>query len=311
MVYKHLKDIDESKELYVDKLNATITNIVRAGEKVFQLPNVHPDLSIIMSELLRAFLFTHKSIIILLTPADGDLRLGVDAMSLVREQIEKIFVISLLLDNPSKWTEVYIKSSWKKDYEGFLLEKQECQHLPRFDQYFKEAEQKLIFMLDQYSSNSTLERQAVEFEFNNPGVRLPLRLKAARIEEFPTPGKAKAEITDPKVKDFLNRWHKEYKFKCAYSHIGLSKLVFHRLIREKNVFPLEKINIYYEKQIKPCVIMSFVAIASACTEILKVVNDISLIAELSILWETLKECSMIGKVFWEIRAKDLLPPSIV
>jgi hypothetical protein len=49
--------------------------------------------------LFQSFLTTHKSIRLLLREAQTDPDYASDAMSLVREQVEKVFVIALILDD--------------------------------------------------------------------------------------------------------------------------------------------------------------------------------------------------------------------
>jgi hypothetical protein len=39
----------------------------------------------------------------------------VDAASLCREQIEKVFAIALALSNPRKWVKQYLRGTWRKD----------------------------------------------------------------------------------------------------------------------------------------------------------------------------------------------------
>ena len=63
---------------------------------------------------LRLFAITHKSIRILLRRAyrEPDKTLIADAASLVREQIEKLFIGALALEDPHRWIrQIYAKST--------------------------------------------------------------------------------------------------------------------------------------------------------------------------------------------------------
>jgi len=42
-----------------------------------------------------------------------------DALSLAREQVEKVFIIAALLDDPNRAFKQFLRSSWKNEYEKF------------------------------------------------------------------------------------------------------------------------------------------------------------------------------------------------
>jgi hypothetical protein len=55
-----------------------------------------------------------------------------DPMSLAQEQIEKVYVVMLLLEEPERWTERYLKDEWRKTYERHLLDFDERSGLERY-----------------------------------------------------------------------------------------------------------------------------------------------------------------------------------
>lgn len=63
---------------------------------------------------LRLFWTTHKSIRILIGKLQNDPRYFADARSLLREQVEKVFVITLTLDNPDKWLRQYFEAGGRR-----------------------------------------------------------------------------------------------------------------------------------------------------------------------------------------------------
>ena len=75
-------------------------------------------ISILRSQLLL-YKTTHMSIRVILARAyrQKDYTLVPDAASLLREQVEKIYIIALFLDNPVKWITRYSRSAWRADYE--------------------------------------------------------------------------------------------------------------------------------------------------------------------------------------------------
>ncbi len=145
-------------------------------------------------------------------------------MSLVREQIEKIYVVALILDNPSKWIELYFKDDWRRLYKHeVLLNTEERKNLQRFQEHNKVTEEtydkwRLAMKVSDH------EKELIIHRHDNPGVAKPVHLTSVDLPVFPTPGQVPEKIADVKLKDFLLRWHKEYEFICGYNHVGLEKL---------------------------------------------------------------------------------------
>ena len=42
-----------------------------------------------------------------------------------REQVEKVYMGPLLLEDPETWTERYLRDAWRNDYERHLIEAHE------------------------------------------------------------------------------------------------------------------------------------------------------------------------------------------
>jgi hypothetical protein len=118
-----------------------------------------------------------------------------DAMSLTREQIEKVYVVALLLEDPRRWTVSYLKDDWRRRYERFLLERDEHSGLKRYERFYEKA------FSDEIESERTglgitaIEQEYVEWEYRKrPGESVPDEFKEARksMGRFPTPGRAAA-----------------------------------------------------------------------------------------------------------------------
>ena len=84
---------------------------------------------------MELFAVTHKSIRMLLRKAnrEPDKRLISDGALLVREQIEKLFVCVLVLDNPTKWMNQYMRNALKNDLVEYLVELAEHSETPRLN----------------------------------------------------------------------------------------------------------------------------------------------------------------------------------
>jgi hypothetical protein len=316
MPYQHTEDIDGSREFDPNELDTQMRLVVHRVIAAFAtLPNHDETFRSLTNILFRAFLSTHKSIRLLLREATSDPDYASDAMSLVREQVEKIFVITLILDDPQKWIAVYFKDDWRRFYEyEVLLNSEERKDLPGYQSDYRT---KIMQAVQANANVSSLEKEFVEHRFNNPGVSLPSHLKDAQVPEFPMPSQVKNSMRDKSAEGFLSRWHKEYKRICGYSHVGLDKLQVTSMHVVKNSIGEAEKKIFIEREIIfPTISTSYVAAASACTEARKYLkeydSDLSrtgpLLDDLLNFWSTLRQQSLLAKVFWDIRAKHILPP---
>lgn len=120
----------------------------------------------LMADLLRQFLGTHKSIRLLMKSREENPSSLADAMSLAREQVEKVYAVALLLEEPERWTKRYLRDAWRKSYERHLIDAHERHALLRYAEH-----------LDQHSNALHQERaclsitddeeEFVEWSFEN------------------------------------------------------------------------------------------------------------------------------------------------
>lgn len=338
MLYQHSEDIIEDvtdisklNELIttamnravdsVDKLNlADLTSLAVTKNDLACLETLFDDFRMVTTLLLKSFISTHTSIIHILRLGNENgnkdktvMQYGADAMSLVREQIEKVFVISLLCDEPIKWIEVYMKDEWRRAYEYQLNFKAETENLSRFAEFYKNDFSAQVEKGKRVFGISDGEQEAIEFKFNNPDTKLPAHLKDHSIKRFPTPGEFKKEIQEQNAntKECLKRWHWEYKFFCGFNHAGFTKNRF--LLMSDRRFSSwfeqsKKEEIYEEKILFTSLWTSYTAFAAATTEILKFLpNELEVKVALIELWKILEERSLIAKAIWNIRSKNFFP----
>lgn len=99
MTYYHTEDIVETKEFDANDLDKMKLCVNRIIGSFYKLEKTHSlTFRSLMEEFFKAFLSTHKTIRLLLREAHTDLDFASDAKSLVREQVEKVFLITLMLD---------------------------------------------------------------------------------------------------------------------------------------------------------------------------------------------------------------------
>lgn len=320
MSYHHTEDIDGSKSFDVNTLDSQMRLVTNRIITAFNKLQDHtPTFRSLTETLFESFLTTHKSIRLLLKEAKTDPDYASDAMSLVREQVEKVFVITLILDDQQKWIPIYFKDDWRRFYEyEILLNDEERKNLQRH-QVDKNKQQKIIDVLRDNAKLSKPEVEYIEHRYNKPGTPLPAHLKGSEVPEFPTPGKVKDNMTDKSSEPFLNRWPKEYKHICGYSHVGLDKLQVKSMGVVTNNISDEHKKIFLEREIiLPTISISYIATASACTESWKYLRTYdadlskgdSFLEAIFNFWDSLREQSLLGKVFWNIHAKTILPQII-
>ena len=253
-----------------------------------------------------------------------------DAMSLAREQIEKVYVVALLLEDPEAWTERYLKDAWRKSYERNLLDKDERAGLPCYTKSLDdranllEKERKTLGVTNE-------EKKVVEIKYKDlPGLlRTKINdpaLKTAEqtIGSFPTPAAVIREVSDTQLGDALRRWYREYAYFSSYSHSGFSKLM-PGLIEGNMRITLSQKEKVVDTEYAQSIMLSYLAIGIACAEAAarklmrgpagpsgpaKAVADFDLLVKLSVLWNLLERSSLVGRALYEMRAR-YVPPTVV
>lgn len=333
MSFKHTEDIDETRSSQAPKLNEQMSKAInRVEDAVEGQANLDSTFKTAVALVLQSVLYTHKSIILLLRhgneekyddPDVGkekefpptDMTLGADAMSLLREQIEKVFVVALLCDDPDRWVQEYLKDDWRRLYEHYLTQRDEMKDLPRHTRFYDVIAPEMIEKHRNLSNISDGELEAIEYKYYNPNTALPDRLKPYQgaLKLFPTPGQAKIHVRD-EAKPFLERLYKEYKFISGYNHAGLLKLQLLAMSDRRHTGNLEqwKKEVYYEKEVfLPALWTSYTAGVCACTEVLKFVHaDLDVLAALTNFWESVRHGSLLARALWNLRGQSFFPPMI-
>lgn len=257
-----------------------------------------------------------------------------DAASLVREQIEKVFIIALVLNDSHRWIRQALRGAFRTDYEEYLLKMDEHGDNPRYQQHLKEEYPEMFEQLQRHRASvartetivSDYARRVLEYNWNNPrGANPPWfrqvrrgRTRSVReyrnvreyiryYFEFPTPGKAAGLIRNKALRRFLYRWHKDYSFICQYSHVALGKAILPVMSREKHVEAVEKTQIYSQFLMERIIFTSFTSAASACTLIvLRLRDSYGAKPYLKEFWKQLYESSLHSKAIWNIYPKKYL-----
>ena len=112
------------------------------------------ELTSALDDLLNQHLYTHKSMRLLLAHAfrKDDYPIVPDSASLAREQVEKIYQAVILLQGPHKWIRQYLRNSWQKDYELYLLETDEYGTIDRYDEHLRKRYPKFLELMRRLKS---------------------------------------------------------------------------------------------------------------------------------------------------------------
>ena len=317
MKYQHTEDIDKTRAFSVKSLNPKVKIVInRTANAIERLSIWNSTDRHILADIFRGLWATHRAIAILLSKKEeysSISPISIEAMSLAREQVESLFTVCLLLDDPNRWFSVYKKDAWQRQYRKYLLEKHECEKLPRFRKSINEIEPMFDKLQKSYGISSD-EKKAIEFKFNNPKKELPPHLKNKLPEPFPTAGRAKDLIKNTSIKDCLERWYQEYRYLSGYSHGHMIKTVGLTILESRDLNLTEEVKQkYFENVLEHGLIVSYVSSASACAEACPIleynVEDTEVIevkAALTKLWNKLTDLSLLGKLFWNIRISKIL-----
>lgn len=308
IVMKMLEDIDPDLEVSLNDLDIqqrTAVNRVALALDDKNSPNVMT--ASLLAEILRTFLGTHTSIRLLLAERDKRPVVAADAVSLVREQIEKVFLVSLLLSDWQKYVPIYFEEDWCRRFRYFLVQKKDKEGLERFEEFFsvygpqKFEERRLDLKI------SEDVRDLIEFEVFHSGTAKPERFKSVRLPKFPTPRNI-LDRSQEAERPGLVRWYEEYRGVCGYTHIGADKLQMTTMTGRKVNYSDEQITAFFTKEHLELAVLSYVACAYTATELLSLIGGaIEPMAEVTKLWNTLLDTSLSARVFWNARSRSLLP----
>lgn len=308
-VFKPEQDIDRESGFDCKVADALVRKLIARAEAAVRKCSL-PDLQMgFFKAVLPLFDQTHRSIRVLckeLYEAHGHTG---DALSLVREQIEKLFTLQLVCEDAGKWVPVYLKDGWRKSYLMFLHEQAEVRDLPRFQEFTQNRGPHLMEQLRLGYGVTDDEKKVVELKA--AGQPVPEALKPHDLAEFPTPGKALSRLKDVGRKTFMERWYVEYKRYCSFSHALTQKVVLNQMQTHGiQIDPMMR-TVFLNKHIEPGLILSYLAIGSAVAELNALHGkDLEVLESLSEFWATFQRSSLLGVAFWDLRIRGLLPPLI-
>jgi hypothetical protein len=233
----------------------------------------------------------------------------VDALLLARVQLEGLFSLCLMLEDP-KYVTAYVQEHWRKQYVEYLIAKEETKLLSRYQPLDTPELQRLVTLGQQFgiapAHIHTVDKEEL-------GIPMPAGMAEEPIPPFPTPSKGtKKIISSAEKKRMLERLYAKYVYLCSFAHglpqANLFKNIFDsRFPDRKFVLDSDVRNSYRQQVVSEAYITSLMSIAQ-CTAELTVLypNNIELIEAACRAWGQLSGASLITKAVWEIRTQKLL-----
>jgi hypothetical protein len=236
--------------------------------------------------------------------------IAVDALAISRLQLETLYNFCYLVQAPEN-VRFFLKCGWKKKYIRYLLEREECAQLSRFDEFLQVLSQPALEGLQRVSFVTDEERRTIDYdELGTPFGPIPQR---RLIPNFPTPMKVIKRLTNAPQQNILKRLYPEYQFLCSFAH-GDSEASLFRTVSNKrsiasSIMSTGDIEDFYQRHVlEPPVLYSALSSILVATEVFAIYpGDVDLAAKLAKGWVFLLRASLLARPLWELRAKLVLP----
>lgn len=260
-----------------------------------------------LHQILTSLRHSHQAVRELLKHEAGE-PLSVSVMPIVRAEIETLYSLCLIIEQPSTLTE-YLKDGWKKLFVRHRMMELECPSIPRVIEGLAQQSQ-WIDQMQIASQVSDLERQTIEAD--ELDIPLPAGTAPVRIQQFPTPSRVIERVAHPSRRQMLLRLYPEYSFLCGFVHFSPATVILSSLLDTRQpfrkLFTTGQIEEMYQKEIVgPAMWLDVLSIVQSCAEFVEIYRgDIELVRACTEGWRMLSQNAFIGKVIWNLRTKELL-----
>jgi len=191
-------------------------------------------------QMLRAMVDTHRSVRRLVGSGTEEMELSLDALPLVRVQLERCFLALLLEDNPTRWHGRYRKNAWKAFAEKFFRDRTALGHLEPYREYFGPSGVgvELLMRLAREMDVSNDEFQTLRVQVT--GEEPDPRFKQWFIADMPTPGRCLQQLKDPTHQRLATLLYPAYDNLSHFSHGGLVGAMEAAILRKELVEDTEQ-----------------------------------------------------------------------
>ena len=302
-------DIDLSAKWDARDADACVNRCVAAATDALKIdtPRLAQEQRAHLHQILASLRHSHRAVRELLRHEDGD-PLAVSVMPLVRTEVETLFSLCLIIEQPVTLTE-YLKDGWKRLFVRHRQMQLECPSIPRVTEGLAQVE-KWIDQMQITSRVSDIERRTIEAEeFGNP---LPTGQSPVHINQFPTPSRIIERIMHPNRQQMLLRLYPEYGFLCGFVHFSPATTILTSLLDSRQpyrkMFTTGQIEEMYQKEVVgPAMWLDVLSIVQSCAEFVEVYpGDVELVRACVEGWKMLSQNTFVGRVIWNLRTKNLL-----
>jgi len=302
-------DIDLEAKWNVLDIDASVNRCVAAATESLKsdAPRLGPGQRVHLHQIFLSMRHAHEAVRELLR-SDGKRALAVSVMPLVRTQIETLYALCLIMEDPAVLAD-YMKDGWKKLFVRHVAMREECRSLPRVvDGLSKQM--KWIDQMQFASGVTNAERQTIEAE--ELGLPVPPGVAPTRIAPFPTPKRVISKLANTDRKRMLMRLYPEYTFLCGFVHFSPASVILASLLDPRQpfrtMFTSGQIEEMFQKEIAgPALWFDVLSIVQCCSELLEVYpGNVELARCCAEAWKPLSENTFIGGIIWKLRARELL-----
>lgn len=304
-------DIDPNQKVDVQKLDSLVFTCIAAAVDALEdagPPGFNAFERNHLKLTISGMRHSHISIRNLLKA--GAVPSAVDALGIARLQLETLFSICFLLQDPAN-VRLLLKSGWKKKYTRFLLDREEHVNLKRFNEYFNKTALPFIEELRKMAGVTDDEKITIEHE--ELGTPLPAGVALAKIEKFPTPAAVISKIKNPDQKSMLERLYPDYQYLCSFVHgdseVTLFKTALDKRSPYQKTLTSDAIEDFFQRQVAELPVMfSVISSVQVATEVAAFYpGKVELLAKVTEAWNWLVQGTLFASPVWERRAKKLLP----
>jgi hypothetical protein len=186
------------------------------------------------SQMLLAMKASHRSVRRLVGRGEDrqDLELSLDALPVVRVQLERCFVALLIDDNPARWHTRYRRNAWKAFAEKFFRDQRLLGHFEPYGPYFGPNGTGVGLLRDFAREMDVSEDALQTLRVQVLGEPPDPRFKTWFIADMPTPGRCAQELTDPVHRNLAALLYAYYNNLSHFSHGGLFGLMQAAILRQ-------------------------------------------------------------------------------
>jgi hypothetical protein len=233
---------------------------------------------------------------------------SIDALALGREPLEILYMLCLMFEDPM-WIDAYLKDGWKKQYEQFLLQREETQHLPRYDTFSRDA----VHWLDAHRRILGItDAQKATIEHIELGTPMPAGMAEEEVPHFPPVSRIIKKIPAGDKRRMLERLYPDYVFFCSFVHglpdAMLFRLMFSEDARVRHAASDAELRETFHRWVEqPPYLTSLISAVQSAAELIALYPaNVELRAAVVPVWDRLTEGTLIGRAIWSIRTRQLV-----